>query len=154
MRLYTLGWQPCYHWHCRICPVFGYEIQICWTTEGVGIQLQCMGEKVNHYVVSLMEMDPLNLLVLCDESKQMVKNIAKRSSKGQLTSSSTQAQAQPIKALGHHTLLKEGCPATQAWVHYAWHTVTWYWPAQFHHCYLLHLAELCQNHSCAAAYTL
>ena len=81
------------------------------------------GGRVNHYVVSLMEMDPLNLLALCDESKQMAKNIAKRSAKGQLTSSSTQAQAQPTKALGHCTLLKEGCPATQAQVHYAWHTV-------------------------------
>ena len=68
------------------------------------------GEKVNDYVVSVMEMEPLNLLALCNKSRQ----IAKRSAKGQPTSSSTQAQAQPAKALGCHALLKEGHPATQA----------------------------------------
>ena len=72
------------------------------------------GEKVNEYVISVMEMKPENLLALCDESRQMAKNIAKKSAKGQLTSSTTQAQAQPAKALGHCALLKEGCPATQA----------------------------------------
>ena len=72
------------------------------------------GEKVNDYVVSVMEMEPSNLLALCDKSRQMDKNIVKRSAKGQLTSSSTQAQAQPAKALGRRTLLKEGHPAIQA----------------------------------------
>ena len=65
------------------------------------------------YCISVMEMKPKNL-TLCDESRQMAKNITKKSAKGQLTSSTTQAQAQPAKALGHHALLKEGCPATQA----------------------------------------
>ena len=72
------------------------------------------GKKVNDDVVSVMEMEPSNLLALCDESRQMAKNIVKRSAKGQLTSSSTQAQAQPAKALGRRALLKEGRPATQA----------------------------------------
>ena len=72
------------------------------------------GKKVNDYVVSVMEMEPSNLLALCDKSRQMAKNIAKRFAKGQLTPSSTQAQAQPAKALGRHALLKEGHPATQA----------------------------------------
>ena len=109
---------------------------------------------MNDYVVSVMEMEPSNLLALCNESRQMAKNITKRSAKGQLTSSSTQAQAQPAKALGCHALLKEGCPATQAWVYYAWCTVIWYWLAQFHHCRLLHLAPLCHNHPRATAYTV
>ena len=138
MRLYTLGWRPCYHWHCRISPVFRYKIQICWIAEGVGIQLQCMGEKGEW------------LCCICDGDGALTK----RSAKGPLTSSSTQAQAQPTKALGCHTLLKEGCPATQAWVHYAWCTVILYWLAQFHHCHLLHLAPLCHNHLHTTAYTV
>ena len=69
---------------------------------------------MNEYVMSVMEMEPAHLLVLCDEAKQMAKNIMKRSAKGQLTLSTTQAQAWPAKAPGYHALLKEGHPATHA----------------------------------------
>ena len=94
-----------------------------------------------------MEMEPANLLALCDEARQMAKNIAKRSAKGQLTLSATEAQAQPVKALRCHALLKEGCPATHAWVIYAQCTLIWYWPAQFCHGHLLFLTPLYFNHS-------
>ena len=72
------------------------------------------GKKVDEFVISMVEMEPAHLLVLCDEARQMVKDIAKRSAKGQLTLSATQAQAQPVKALGCCALLKEGHPATHA----------------------------------------
>ena len=75
---------------------------------------EAWGKKVNEYVISVMQMKPENLLALCDKSRQMAKNIAKKSAKGQLTSSAAQAQAQPAKPLGPCTLLKEGHPATQA----------------------------------------
>ena len=107
-----------------------------------------MWEKtVNQYVISVMEMKPANLLALCDEARQMVKNIATRSSKGQLTLSVTQAQAQPVKALRCHALLKEGCPTTHTWVIYAQCILIWYWPAQFCHGCLLFLTLLYFNHS-------
>ena len=50
---------------------------------------------MNDYVVSVLEMEPRNCLALCDEARQMVKNIAKRAAKG-----STVIQPQPTKALG------------------------------------------------------
>ena len=53
------------------------------------------GLRVNDYIVSVLEMEPGNCLVLCDEAKQMVKNIAKRAAKG-----STVIPPQPTKALG------------------------------------------------------
>ena len=51
-------------------------------------------------------------LALCNEAKQMVKNIVKRATKGLST---FDTQAQPSKALGQCALLKEGCPPTLAW---------------------------------------
>ena len=69
---------------------------------------------MNKYIISVMEMEPANFLALCDEARQMAKNIVKRSAKGQLTSSTTEAQAQPMKALRCHALLKEGRPVTHA----------------------------------------
>ena len=69
---------------------------------------------MNEYVISVTEMKPKSFLALWDDSRQMAKNIAQKSAKGQLTSSTTQARAQPAKALGRCALLKEGHPATQA----------------------------------------
>ena len=75
---------------------------------------EAWGKKVNEYVISVTEMKPESFLALWDDSRQMAKNIAQKSAKGQLTSSAAQAQAQPAKPLGPRTLLKEGHPATQA----------------------------------------
>lgn len=69
------------------------------------------GRKVTEYVTSVMDMEPANLLALCDESRQMAKIIAKRAAKGLSSSSTTLAPAQPVKALGRCALLKEGRPA-------------------------------------------
>lgn len=69
------------------------------------------GRKVTEYVTSVMDMEPANLLALCDESRQMAKIIAKRAAKGLSSSSTTSAPAQPVKALGRRALLKEGRPA-------------------------------------------
>lgn len=69
------------------------------------------GRKVTEYVTSVMDMEPANLLALCDESRQMAKIIAKRAAKGLSSSSTTLAPAQPVKALGRRALLKEGRPA-------------------------------------------
>ena len=55
------------------------------------------GHGVNDYIASVLEMEPENCLVLCNEAKQIAKNIVKRATKGLLTSDT---QAQPSKALG------------------------------------------------------
>ena len=69
------------------------------------------GHGVNDYVPSVLKMEPENFFALCDEAKQMVKNIAKRAMKG-LSISDTWAQTS--KALGRSVLLKEGCSPTLA----------------------------------------
>ena len=55
------------------------------------------GHGVNDYVPLVLKMEPEKCLALCNEAKQMVKNITKRAMKG-LSISDTQAQ--PSKALG------------------------------------------------------
>ena len=71
--------------------------------------------------------NPSHRLRICWQLFAFVEqHIAKKSAKGQLTSSATQAQAQPAKALGCCTLLKEGHSATQAWVCYAMLQFTYY----------------------------
>ena len=72
------------------------------------------GCRVNNYIVSVLEMEPDNCLVLCDEANQMAKSIVKKVTKGLSTLSMSQTWAQPTKALGQHTLLKEGHPPTFA----------------------------------------
>ena len=62
---------------------------------------------MNKYVISVLEMEPGSCLALCDEARQMAKNITKRAVKGLLTSV---LENQPMKALGQHALLKEGRP--------------------------------------------
>ena len=62
---------------------------------------------MNEYVISVLKMEPGSHLALCDEARQMAKNIIKRMVKGLLTSV---LENQPTKALGWHALLKEGCP--------------------------------------------
>ena len=69
------------------------------------------GKKVSEYVEAMLGMEPENCLALCDESRQMAKNITKRSAKGQ---SVPETKAQLIKTTGRHALLKEGHPATRA----------------------------------------
>ena len=68
------------------------------------------GLGVNDYIVSVLEMESGNRLALCDEARQMVKNIAKRAAKG-----STVILPQPMKALGWCVLLKEGHTPTPGW---------------------------------------
>ena len=65
------------------------------------------GLGVNDYIVSVLEMEPGNCLTLCDEARQMAKNIVKRATKGL-----TMIPPQPTKALGQCALLKEGCTPT------------------------------------------
>ena len=62
---------------------------------------------MNEYVISVLEMEPASCLALCDEARQMAKNIAKRAVKELLTSV---LENQPTKALGQRALLKEGHP--------------------------------------------
>ena len=62
---------------------------------------------MNEYIISVLEMEPVSHLALCDEARQMAKNIAKRAVKGLLTSV---LENQPMKALGRRALLKEGRP--------------------------------------------
>ena len=62
-----------------------------------------LGLRVNDYIVSVLEMEPRNCLTLCDEARQMAKNIVKKAAKV-----STVIPPQPTKALGQHALLKEG----------------------------------------------
>ena len=62
---------------------------------------------MNEYVISVLEMEPASHLALCDEARQMAKNITKRAVKGLLTSV---LENQPTKALGWCALLKEGHP--------------------------------------------
>ena len=59
---------------------------------------------MNEYVISVLKMEPVSRLALCDEANEMAKNIAKRAVKGLLTSV---LENQPTKALGRHALLKE-----------------------------------------------
>ena len=75
------------------------------------------GKKVSEYVEAMLGMQPENCLALCDESRQMAKNITKRSTKGQ---SMPETKAQLIKTTRCRTLLKEGHPATCAWVCCTW----------------------------------
>ena len=58
---------------------------------------------MNEYVISVLEMEPGSCLALCDEARQMAKNITKRGVKGLLTSV-------PMKALGQCALLKKVTP--------------------------------------------
>lgn len=69
------------------------------------------GRGVTDYVASVLEMEPKNRLALCDEARQMAKNISKRVTKGLSTS---ETQAQPTKAPGRRALLKEGYAPTYA----------------------------------------
>ena len=62
---------------------------------------------MNEYVISVLKMERASHLALCDEARQMAKNITKRAVKGLLTSV---LENQPMKALGRCALLKEGCP--------------------------------------------
>ena len=68
------------------------------------------GRRVNDYVASVLEMESKNRLGLCDEARQM----AKKASKGLSALFTSETQAQPTKAPGWHTLLKEGQPPTPA----------------------------------------
>ena len=54
-----------------------------------------MGLRVNDYVVSVLKMEPGNHLTLCNEARQMAKNIVSRAANG-----STVIPPQPTKALG------------------------------------------------------
>ena len=52
---------------------------------------------VTDYVTAVLKMEPKHCLALCDEARQMAKNILKRVTKGLSTS---ETQAQPTKAPG------------------------------------------------------
>ena len=69
------------------------------------------GKKVGEYVEAVLGMEPENCLALCDESRQMAKNITKRSAKGE---SVPETKAQLIKTTRCCALLKEGHLATHA----------------------------------------
>ena len=62
----------------------------------------------------MLEMESKNHLVLCDKARQMAKSIMKKVSKGLSTLFMSETHAQPTKAPGWHTLLKEGQPPTPA----------------------------------------
>ena len=62
---------------------------------------------MNEYIISVLKMEPVSCLALCDEARQMAKNITKRAVKKLLTSV---LESQPTKALGRCALLKEGRP--------------------------------------------
>ena len=63
------------------------------------------GHGVTDYVTAVLKMGPKHHLALCDEARQMAKNISKRVTKGLSTS---ETQAQPTKAPRRCALLKEG----------------------------------------------
>ena len=57
------------------------------------------------YVAAVLEMEPKSRLALCDEARQMAKNISKRVTKGLSTS---ETHNEPTRAPGRRALLKEG----------------------------------------------
>ena len=69
------------------------------------------GHGMNDYVASMLEMECLGL---CDEARQMAKSITKKASKGLSALFTSETQAQPTKAPGWCTLLKEGRPPAPA----------------------------------------